>query len=252
MSVTERPPRVGYLVDVQNDFMLASSPGGRLYVRHLQDPADAGAEQIIPALARLARWMYASCDAVILSGDWHGPEDAEIDAERPDFSTTYPPHCMGRSADAAQRAGAELIAEVTPPRGSIVLPWNATALDAVNVAFEAVDSGLPVFVQKTRFSVWTGNPAMEAFVTELENQLGARPEIVIAGVASDVCDDAAIRGFLERGYAVTVVRDAIHSLGSRSDEAILAEWGELGARTTTVAELESADPVPPARALGAR
>jgi nicotinamidase-related amidase len=180
---------------------------------------------------------------VILSGDWHGPEDAEIDATNPDFSTTYPPHCMGRSVDAAERVGAELIAEVTPPRGSIVLPWDATPEIAARVASEAIHSNLPVFVQKTQFSVWTGNPAMDEFTKELTVLLEARPEIILAGVASDVCDDQAIRGFLERGYSVTVVRDAIHSLGSQSDEAILASWEALGAKTTTLAELEAMEPV---------
>jgi nicotinamidase-related amidase len=252
MSATRNRPRVGYLVDVQNDFMHAALPGGRLYVKHLQDPDDVGAEQIIPTLERLARWMYQRCDVVILSGDWHGPEDAEIDATNPDFSATYPPHCMGPSTDAAERAGAELIAEVTPPRGSIVLPWDATPEIAARVAREAIDFKLPVFVQKTQFSVWTGNPAMDAFTTELTRALEARPEIILAGVASDVCDDQAIRGFLERGYPVTVVRDAIHSLGSQSDEAILAGWEALGAKTTTLAELEAAEPVTQSSAAGAR
>jgi len=238
-TVTSRRPRVGYLVDVQNDFMRAALPGGRLYVRHLNDPDDTGAEQIIPTLQRLAQWMYERCDAVILSGDWHGPEDAEIDATAPDFRTTYPPHCMGRSADAAECAGAALIPEVAPPRGSLVLEWNATPEAAARVASEAVDRGMPVFVQKTQFSVWTGNPAMETFTSALTYELEGRPEIILAGVATDVCDDQALRGFLERGYPVTVVRDAIHGLGTRPDEEMLAEWEALGARTITLAELEA-------------
>jgi nicotinamidase-related amidase len=251
MTATSRRPRVGYLVDVQNDFMRSALPGGRLYVRHLQDPHDVGAEQIIPALARLARWMYERCDAVVLSGDWHGPEDAEIDATAPDFRTTYPPHCMGRSTDAAECAGADLIPEVTPPRGSIVLPWDATPVIAARVATEAMEKGLSVFVQKTQFSVWTGNPAMDAFANELTDRLHARPEIILAGVASDVCDEQAIRGFLARGYPVTVVRDAIHSLGSQPDDAILAGWETLGARTTTLAALEAELPSP-ATTMGVR
>ena len=247
MTTTSRRPRVGYLVDVQNDFMRAALPGGRLYVRHLQNPDDVGAERIIPVLERLAGWMYAQCDAVILSGDWHGPEDAEIDAAAPDFRTTYPPHCMGRSPDAMERAGAELIPEVTPPRGSIVLPWDAVPEIAARVAAGAIEQGLPVFVQKTQFSVWTGNPAMDTFTTELTDRLRARPEIILAGVASDVCADQAIRGFLERGYPVTVVRDAIHGLGSQPDAVIVAGWEALGARTTTLAELEAEASVPATR-----
>jgi nicotinamidase-related amidase len=158
---------------------------------------------------------------------------------------------MGRSTDAAECAGADLIPEVTPPRGSIVLPWDATPVIAARVATEAMEKGLPVFVQKTQFSVWTGNPAMDAFANELTDRLHARPEIILAGVASDVCDDQAIRGFLARGYPVTVVRDAIHSLGSQPDDAILAGWETLGARTTTLAALE-AELSSPATTMGVR
>ena len=100
-----------------------------------------------------------------------------------------------------------------------------------------------MFVQKTQFSVWTGNPAMDAFASALTDRLRARPEIILAGVATDVCDDQAIRGFLVRGYPVTVLRDAIHGLGSRPDEEIIAEWEVLGATTTTLAELETESPI---------
>jgi nicotinamidase/pyrazinamidase len=242
---TPATPRVGYLVDVQNDFMRSAAPGGRLYVRHLNDPADPGAEQIIPTLARLARWMYEHCDVVVLSGDWHGPEDAEIDAAAPDFRTTYPPHCMGRSTDAAEREGAALIPEVAPadplvlhvPEETHVMYGASVEHVARLVGERAARERRPVFVHKTQFSVWTGNAGMDELVRALSEGLGARPEFVLAGVASDVCDDAAVRGLRERGYAVTVVRDAIHSLGSKPDEAILADWEALGARTTTLAEL---------------
>ena len=74
------PRRVGWIVDVQNDFMLPAEKGGRLYVHDLfDDGQDAGASQIVPVLVRAAEWMRAHCDAIVYTGDWHAHDDAEID-----------------------------------------------------------------------------------------------------------------------------------------------------------------------------
>ncbi|MEO6528416.1 MAG: isochorismatase family protein [Gemmatimonadaceae bacterium] len=229
-------PRIGYLVDLQEDFMRAGAPGGRLYVKHLADPADVGTEQIIPQLRRLARWMADECDAVVYTRDAHRLVDPEISSAAPDFVNTYPVHCAAYSDDAAERAGAAIIPEVAPSMPMLTLYRDATDDDAVAVAMNAVRDGLPVLVEKSRFSVWIGNRAMGAFVAALEAALGARPEIIACGVASDVCVAQGIDGFLERGYPVTVVRDAIYSL-SGDDDARLSGWATRGATITTVDEL---------------
>ena len=158
---------------------------------------------------------------------------------------------VGAAANAAGASGVDNRIENREQHRDAVRAAEGNPQAAARVASEAVDRGMPVFVQKTQFSVWTGNPAMETFASALTYELEARPEIILAGVATDVCDDQAIRGFLERGYPVAVVRDAIHSLGSQPDDAILAGWEALGARTTTLAALE-AEFVSPATSLGVR
>ena len=205
-----RPALVGWIVDVQEDFM---NPDGRLYIRDLFDSADPGAVEVIPALVAAAAWMRAHCDAIVYTGDWHGLEDDEIDPVAPDPAReTYPPHCMGRSPDPEERAGAEVIAQLRP-RHPVVLAHDATEEDAARVAHRAVAEGRPVFVRKTRFDVFEGNPACEAFVRSLGEALGevagagggvAAPagdqgpapeavgralEFVVIGVARDVCVD---------------------------------------------------------------
>ena len=230
------PPLLGHLVDLQEDFMRAAAPGGRLYVRHLSDPDDAGAERIIPRVARVARWMAAECDVVIYTGDAHRLDDAEISGETPDFTSTYPVHCAAYSPDAAQRAGAALIPEVAPASGPLVLLRDASDADATALATRAVAQRVAVLVEKSRFSVWTGNAAMDALLAGIERSLGARPEVIVCGVATDVCVAQAVDGYLARGYAVTVVRDAIYSLDG-NDEAWLARWAQRGARITTTDQL---------------
>ena len=59
-----------------------------------------------------------------------------------------------------------------------------------------------ILLLKKNFDVFT-NPNTEPLLDALDPD-----EIVVFGVATDVCDDAAIRGFLQRGRRVVFVEDA--------------------------------------------
>lgn len=235
-----RPARIGWIVDVQNDFMLPPEQGGRLYVHDLFDGGtDAGATQIVPALVRAAEWMRVHCDAVVFTGDWHAHDDAEIDAVAPDATKgTYPPHCMGLSSDAAEREGAQVIAEIRP-ENPLVLARDATDGDARDAARRAVDERRPVFIHKSRFSVFEGNPAAEAFVRALRERLGGDVEVYMIGVARDVCVKGALEGMLEpaRGLPVTLVTDATWGLGIEPEAESLRRWMDAGAALVTTAGL---------------
>ena len=228
-----RPALVGWIVDVQSDFM---DPAGRLYVRDLFDDSDPGAVQIVPALEEVAAWMRAHCDVIVYTGDWHGHEDAEIDPVAPDPSRgTYPPHCMGRSPDPVERAGAAVIAGIRPV-DPVVLAYDAGIEAASAAAWRAVAERRPVFVQKTRFNVFEGNPGADAFVRSLGDALGRTLRFVVIGVARDVCVTQAVDGLQDRGYEVAAVRDATWGLGLEAEEATLARWAARG-RVVSVAEL---------------
>lgn len=236
---------IGWVVDVQRDFLEPPERGGRLYVHDLFDPADTGAERVRAAIVRAVAWMRRACDAVVFTGDWHAPDDREIDPVAPDAARgTYPPHCMGLSADPTERAGAALIPEVDPGPNARVLGRDATDAEA-RTAARAAAAGRPVFVHKREFSVFAGNPGADAFVAELAAGVAARhagvlPEFVVCGVAADVCVRHAVDGLLARGHRVAVVRDAIWGLGLEPVDALLARWAAAGARVMTVDELATA------------
>lgn len=227
---------IGWVVDAQVDFM---APDGRLYVRDLGDDADPGAVTVVEPLRRAVRWMYDHCDAVVFTGDWHGYDDAEIDPDEPDPAAgTYPPHCMGRSDDAEERAGAAIIEPIRPV-DPVILDVDATSEDAHRAAGEAVAQGRPLFVRKTRFDVFEGNPATEALLRALAEALGGPLEFVVAGVARDVCVTQAVDGMLARHYPVTALTDATWGLGLEPEEETLARWrGAEGGRLARVDELE--------------
>jgi nicotinamidase-related amidase len=234
--------RIGWIVDVQNDFMLPPEQGGRLYVHDLFDGGvDRGAIQIVPRLVEAVDWMRAHCDAIVYTGDWHDYEDAEIDPVAPDaVKGTYPPHCMGLSDDADEREGAFIIQEIRPA-DPIVLPRDARDADARETAGRAVDERRPVFIQKSRFSVFEGNAATDTFLDALRERLGGAVEVWMIGVARDVCVKGAMEGMLERGIPVTLVTDATWGLGLESEAESLARWMSDGAAMITTRGLELRD-----------
>lgn len=222
--------RIGWVVDVQNDFM---QPDGRLYVKDLGNEDDPGAVEARPAIEEAVEWMRSHCDLMVFTGDWHDYGDAEIDAEDPDPDQgTYPPHCMGRSDDPDERRGAEIIESVRPAK-PVVLDLGAGPEEARSVAALAVDESRPIFIRKTRFDVFAGNGATEPLVASLEAILDRRLEIFVAGVARDVCVTAAVDGLAERGYEVVAIRDATWGLGLEEEKDTLARWALEGRVTTT-------------------
>jgi nicotinamidase/pyrazinamidase len=195
-------------VDTQIDFM---ERGGKLYV--------AGAEQVVPAMARLVQHARAARIVHVASADDHELTDPEISIE-PDFESTYPPHCLRGTR------GAEKISET---KQLDPLPLSLAPFPPARLR-ELVSGRREILLLKKSFDVFT-NPSAEPLLDLLDPV-----EVVVFGVATDVCDDAAIRGMLRRGRRVAFVEDAARGLDDSRVAACAAAWRERGVRFTTAEE----------------
>jgi nicotinamidase/pyrazinamidase len=187
-------------VDTQVDFML---PDGKLYV--------PGAEETVGAMKRLVDAARAAGIVHVASADDHELTDLEISAG-PDFLTTYPPHCLRGT------------------RGARKIPETEQE-DPVPITLELLPEryleGREFLILKKSFDVFS-NPNTERLLDRLEPD-----EIVVFGVATDVCDAAAIRGFLARGLKVRFVEDAARGLDDERVATVTASWREQGVDFTT-------------------
>jgi nicotinamidase/pyrazinamidase len=191
-------------VDTQVDFML---PDGKLYV--------PGAEKTVPAMKRLVDAARAAGLVHVASADDHELTDTEI-SDEPDFQATYPPHCLRGT------------------RGARKIPQTEQE-DPVPITLEPLPerylAGREFLLLKKSFDVFT-NPNADRLLAHLDPD-----EIVVFGVATDVCDDAAIRAFLERGRTVSFVEDAARGLDEDRVTACTAAWRGGGVRFTTADEV---------------
>jgi nicotinamidase-related amidase len=173
------------------------------------------AERAVPAMARLVAAARAAGIPHVASVDDHELTDAEISTE-PDFATTYAPHCLRGTR------GAEKIDETAQ-------------IDPVPLALTEVPGawlrGREFLLLKKSFDVFT-NPNVDPLLRLLDPA-----EVILFGVATDVCDDAAVRGLLDRGRTVTFVEEASRGLDEARTLACTAAWRESGVRFASVDEV---------------
>ena len=196
-------------VDTQVDFVHAD---GKLPV--------PGAENAAAAMARLVRWAEDEGVTHLATADDHELTDPEI-TDDPDYATTYPAHCLRGTPGAAK------IPE-TVQRDPF--PISLTPYPPGLVP-ELVRGRRELLVLKKTYSAFS-NPNLEPLLAAL-----APDEVLLFGVATDVCNHAAVMGLLQRGYAVTFVEDASRGLSEERVAASLEQWRAGGVRFATSAEV---------------
>lgn len=199
-------------VDTQYDFMRAD---GKLYV--------PDAEHIIPNLKRLTDYAHGHGIRVVASADDHVAGHREL-SDTPNFKDTFPPHCM------CGTPGQKKIPETALRDGLVIEPelQNTESL-AGRVRGHAGD----ILFHKHWFDVFT-NPNVLPVVDAL-----APEDVVLYGVALDVCNRYAIEGFLKQrpGIRLFAVTDAMKPIDRDVGEQMLKDWGDEGVRLVKTSEV---------------
>ncbi len=200
-------------VDTQYDFMM---PDGKLYV--------PGAETLSDNLSRLTGYARSNGIQICGSVDYHLVSDAEI-SDHPDYHVTFPPHCL----------------QGTPGQEKVpaTKPLNALWIDNIQYAdgqlkkLLAVHRGEVIF-RKQWFDVFT-NPNVGEFL-----DLVRPTDVVVYGVALDVCDAHAIEGFLRLGlFNLYLVEDAVKAIYEEKGKELLEEWSRRGVTLMKTSDVEN-------------
>ena len=199
-------------VDTQYDFMHAD---GKLYVPE--------AERIIGNLKRLTDYAHAHGIRVVASADDHVTGHAEI-SDKPDWKRTFPPHCLRGTP------GQKKIPETALKSPLVIEPAR---VDAKALAERLRAHAGDILLHKHRFDVFTN----ENVATVLD--VVAPDDIVLYGVATDVCDKAAVEGLLEQRphTRLFVVTDAVKGIDKDVSEQLLKDWGDEGVRLVKTKEV---------------
>lgn len=194
-------------VDTQHDFMMAD---GRLYV-----PEAMG---LVPQLQKLTNHAREKEIPIWGSVDYHSETDPELSGT-PDFLNTYPPHCL------QETPGQEKI-PVTRPRHPLWIDSRPYPRGEIERLIHSQRG--EIFFRKQKFDVFS-NPNVEAAL-----DIAAPGNLLVYGVALDVCVCFAIEGFLKMGkFGIVLVQDATSPIRKERGRELLQDWRRRGVRTIT-------------------
>jgi nicotinamidase/pyrazinamidase len=196
-------------VDTQVDFVRSN---GKLPV--------PDAETAVPAMERLVRWAKETGVTHLATADDHELTDPEI-SDEPDYETTFPPHCL---------RGTPGVAKIPETAQRDPLPLSLTPYPPGLVP-ALVGGRRELLVLKKTYSAFS-NPNLEPLLEALDPD-----EVLVFGVATDVCNHAAIMGLLARGRKVAFVEDASRGLSEERVAAALERWRAGGVRFTSSTEV---------------
>lgn len=197
-------------VDTQIDFVY---PRGKLYVQ--------GAEDLRPQWKELTGLAKEKSIRVVNTADYHYPNSAELDSS-PDFVNTFPEHCM------AGTRGADYIRE-TDPEDSIIFDWDKEYL--ITPELFNREEHRNFIIRKDAFDVFDGNPMTETILKQLNPDT-----VVVYGVTTNVCVDAAVKGLVKKVNKVYVIKDAIKELPNIP--LPFDAWKKKGVEMITLAKLK--------------
>lgn len=186
-------------VDNQIDFVYGA---GALYV--------PGAEEIVPALAKLTQFAKVSQIQIISTADAHLENDVEFEV--------WKPHCVvgtvGQQKCAATLAMAQPAVLSSRSRSSVV-------------------PSPQIIVEKQHTDCFT-NPNLAPLLARINAE-----RYVVYGVVSEICVRFAALGLLKTGARVEVVTDAIRHLDSIAYQEMLDEFRSEGGFLTTSTDVLS-------------
>ena len=188
-----------FSVDCQKDFI---NPDGALYIKD--------AELIKPQLKYLTDYAREHNIKVISTADRHTKNDLEI-SDKPDFKNTFPEHCI------AGTHGLDFIEEA-----DIDLKEDFSFYVTNKLQFFPIDSVLKsrnIILFKNDFDIFKGNKYTEKVLELLKPNA-----VIIYGVATEFCINAAVLGLIKRGYKVYAVIDAMKALPNTKSEDIFINW----------------------------
>jgi nicotinamidase/pyrazinamidase len=195
-------------VDCQNDFIRKD---GLLSVQN--------AESIIPNLIKIKNFAVKNNIQILFTADNHKINSEEI-SKTPDFINTFPEHCLNETD------GANVISEIYNENDDVkIMDWRNPIFYQKLKHFS---NEKQILLLKDEFDMFNGNQDADQLI-----KLMSPTEVYICGVATNVCVDFAVKGFVKRKAKVFVFTDAIKELPNKDMNEIINNWVQSGVQLIT-------------------
>ena len=198
-------------VDTQYDFM---RPEGKLYV--------PGAEEIIGKISQVRKYALDNGFSMIASTDWHSKDNPEI-SDNPDYKQTFPPHCI------ADKPGSERVGYLGE-LPIVYVPNHQMDVEALRKIID--EEQFHAVIRKQATDVFS-NPNTTALI-----ELISPKQVIVFGVALDVCVDQALRGLFKfPDIKLFLLKEAVKGLDISPVDELFDEYNKMGIEITELSKL---------------
>lgn len=149
-------------------------------------------DAIINNLNDITQFAKVNNIKIVNTAGWY-PSEAKHISDFPDYTDTFPPHCMMGTE------GAKFIKETQPTKFSVI-DWANPG----GISFQDIHKSREIAITKSAMDPFEGNPYGESILHNLGIPIQKRPKFVLYGINISITALA----LLKRGYEIIVVSDA--------------------------------------------
>ena len=151
---------------------------------------------------------------------WNDPKSKWF-SETPDYTTTFPPHCVANSP------GTNFIKETL-----VDADYFLVKSDAPYIVFPEIHKHRNLIIFKNAMALIEGNKFADSVINNLGTTMMSRPEYVVYGIGGGL----VARDLTRRGYDVRLVTDA-----TREFSGLPVNYEELNLKLVTTESLFSTE-----------
>lgn len=149
-------------------------------------------DSIKPKLRALTNFAKEKKIKVINVVSWNNPKSAWF-SETPDFSTTFPTHCI------ADTNGTNFIPETLVDADYFLIKG-----DAPYIVFPEIHKHRNILIFKNAMNLIEGNKFSDSVLNNLGTVLMSRPDYIVYGIGAGL----VAKDLTKRGYSVKLITDA--------------------------------------------
>jgi len=209
------------IVDVQNDFIT-----GTLSLSNC--PSKDCGEEVVPVINEMIENYGKDFAKVVYTKDWHPQDHISFYENRENWGGNSEMAMFSTQTLTRENKFFKEYEQILWPAHCIRDTWGAMLHEDLTIVPESLIVNKGIHSDSEAYSGFFDNK--KEFKTELDESLkkDGVTDLVICGLATDVCVDFTVKDAVSLGYKVEVVLEACRGVDEEQIQKVIENWKKIG------------------------
>jgi len=209
------------IVDVQNDFI-----SGTLSLSNC--PSKHNGEEVVPVINEILQNHGNNFKKIVYTKDWHPENHISFYENRQKYGGDENWAMFSKQTLTRENKDPKEYDQIMWPAHCIQDTWGAELHNNLTIFPDSMIVNKGIHSDAEAYSGFFDNK--REFKTELDESLKNQEitDLVICGLATDVCVDFTVKDAVSLGYNVKVVLEACRGVDEEQIEKVIENWKSLG------------------------